>query len=125
MNFKMLLLVIASIFVYQKFIKSETVVEPVVSKQVLPLEDLNINFYTTSWCQYCKAARQYMDANKIPYTEYDIEKDALGKIKHERLIKEYNKKGKTGVPLFEINNKLVYGYSKKKLSREIKLARGL
>lgn len=30
--------------------------------------------YSTSWCGYCKKARQHFKRKKIPYREYDIEK---------------------------------------------------
>ena len=31
--------------------------------------------YSTSWCVYCKQARNYFEENGISYSDYDIEKD--------------------------------------------------
>lgn len=125
MNFKIVLLVIALIFFYQKLIKNEETVEPIVSKQLRSIESLNIDFYTTSWCKYCTAARKYMNTSNIPYKEYDIEKNALGKIKYERIMKEIGREGERSIPMFDLDGKIFHGFSKKKLNREINLARSV
>ena len=31
--------------------------------------------YSYTWCGYCKQARQYFRANRIPYVEYFIDRD--------------------------------------------------
>ena len=33
--------------------------------------------YSTSWCGYCKKAKNYFEANKIAYIEKDIEEWAI------------------------------------------------
>ena len=35
-----------------------------------------ITMYTTSWCSDCVAAKRYLDARGLTYTEVDIEEDA-------------------------------------------------
>jgi mycoredoxin len=34
-----------------------------------------ITMYSTSWCGDCRASRQFMLRNGVPFTEYDIEED--------------------------------------------------
>ena len=34
-----------------------------------------ITMYTTSWCSDCVAAKRYLDAKGVSYTEVDIEQD--------------------------------------------------
>lgn len=61
--------------------------------------------YSTSWCAYCKKARSYFKANKIPFSEYDIEKNS-------RARKKYQSQGGTGsVPLIIIGRTKLQGFN--------------
>lgn len=42
-----------------------------------------VEMYATSWCGYCRKARQYFAANQIPYIEYDIERDAEARARYD------------------------------------------
>lgn len=64
----------------------------------------HVTMYATSWCPYCKKARDYFRANDIPYTEYDIENDATAKRRYDRL-------GATGVPVILVGDKRMNGFS--------------
>jgi glutaredoxin len=52
-----------------------------------------LTVYTTATCGYCKAAKRYMAAKGIAYSEVDIERDASGHAEYKRL-------GGRGVPFF-------------------------
>ena len=88
---------------------------------VVPHAGLNtpIELYSTSWCGYCKKARAFLKENNIRYLEYDIEKDAYAKEKHEQLLGSHKKAGKTGVPLFVVDGKILYGFNPKRLTKAI------
>lgn len=60
--------------------------------------------YSTSWCPYCKKAKRYFEANDIPFTEYDIEKDAAAKSRYDRM-------GAAGVPVILVGKKRMNGFS--------------
>ncbi len=60
--------------------------------------------YSTSWCGYCKKAKQYFKKYKIKYTEYDIEKNRAARSR-------YKKMGATNVPLIIVGNKRMTGFS--------------
>jgi glutaredoxin len=60
--------------------------------------------YSASWCPYCKKAKRYFEANAIPFTEYDIEKDAAAKSRYERM-------GAAGVPVILVGKKRMNGFS--------------
>jgi len=64
-----------------------------------------ITLYVTSWCGYCRAARAYFDRIDVPYEEYDIEKDPVGKFK-------YDQYGVRGVPLIVINDEVISGFNR-------------
>ena len=60
--------------------------------------------YSTSWCGYCRKARNYMRSENIPFEEYDIEKSAEAR-------REYNKINGRGVPVLLIGDKRMNGFS--------------
>lgn len=64
-----------------------------------------VTLYVTSWCGYCRAARSYFDRVGVPYEEYDIEKDPVGKFK-------YDQYGVRGVPLIVINDEVISGFNR-------------
>lgn len=60
--------------------------------------------YATSWCGYCRKARNYFKANNIVFTEYDIEKD-------KRAKKQYDAMGGRGVPVILVGKQRMNGFS--------------
>jgi Glutaredoxin and related proteins len=64
--------------------------------------------YATTWCGYCKKARELFKANNIEYFEYDVEKSSEGREQFDRL-------GGKGVPLIVIDGKVLKGYDPEKI----------
>jgi glutaredoxin len=64
----------------------------------------HVIMYATSWCGYCRKARNYFKANNIAFSEYDIEKD-------ERAKKKYDALGGRGVPVILVGNKRMNGFN--------------
>ena len=60
--------------------------------------------YSTSWCGYCRKARDYFAANDIAYKEHDIEASAAAR-------RAYDKLGGKGVPVILVGNKRMNGFS--------------
>ncbi|GJL81427.1 MAG: NrdH-like redox domain-containing protein [marine bacterium B5-7] len=60
--------------------------------------------FSTSWCVYCKKAREYFRKNKIDFVDYDIEKDA-------RARKVYKRLGGKGVPVILVGERRMNGFS--------------
>ncbi len=69
----------------------------------------NVTIYTTSTCVYCKAAKTFFQQNSIQYTEKNVATDIQAR---EDMIK---KSGQLGVPVIDIDGKLVVGFDKPKL----------
>lgn len=67
-------------------------------------ESKQVTMYATSWCGYCKKARNYFKENGISYIEYDIEKDEGAK-------KMYDSLGGKGVPVILVGKKRMNGFS--------------
>lgn len=81
--------------------------EHATNTAVDPAEDKtteDVVMYATSWCPYCKKARNYFRDNGIAYTEYDIEKDAHAKQMYDRF-------GGRGVPVIFVGQKRMDGFS--------------
>jgi glutaredoxin len=54
-------------------------------------------------------AKEYLASKKIPYTEIDVSTDVA---KQQELI---TKTGQYGVPVIEVDGKLIIGFDKRKL----------
>jgi glutaredoxin len=61
--------------------------------------------YTTSWCPYCRRARDYLRSRGIDFIEYDIEKDKEAAIHKKQLD------NRGGVPFAIINGRSISGFS--------------
>ncbi len=66
----------------------------------------NVVIYSTPSCVYCRVAKQFFTENKVPYTEINVAED-YGKA--EEMIK---KSGQQGVPVIEIDGKVIVGFDK-------------
>ena len=64
----------------------------------------DVVMYATSWCGYCRQAREYFRAKGIEYTEYDIETNRIANMEHKDL-------GGRGVPLILVGKKRMSGFS--------------
>lgn len=60
--------------------------------------------FSTSWCGYCRKAREYLNTNGIAHVEYDIEKSSEGKRRFDEL-------GGRGVPLILVGDQAIRGWS--------------
>ncbi len=72
---------------------------------------MEVNVYTTPTCAYCHMAKNFFDANKIRYTEFDVASD---KEKADEMIK---KSGQMGVPVIEIGDEIIVGFDKARISK--------
>ncbi len=69
--------------------------------------------YSTSTCVYCKKAKDFFKEKSIDYKEIDVGKDI-------NAAKEMvEKSGQMGVPVIEINGKIIIGFDKPALMKEL------
>ena len=66
--------------------------------------DKEVVMYSTSWCGYCRKARETFVHNNIAFKELDIEQSATAKA-------EYDALGGRGVPLILIDDVKVTGFN--------------
>lgn len=74
-----------------------------------------ITVYSTPTCPYCKMAKDFLKENSVTYTEIDVSADAKAA---EAMI---DKSGQMGVPVIEIDGKIVIGFDEKRLAKLLEL----
>ena len=75
----------------------------------------NVTVYSTPTCPFCIRAKQYLKDNNIHFTDYDVGADPA---KAQEMIK---KSGQMGVPVIEIDKKIVIGFDKEKIEEALGL----
>ncbi len=70
-----------------------------------PVQHPKVELYVTTWCKYCRMASNYLRSKRVPFVEYNIEKDGAAAKRREALDK------RPGVPLAVINGTIILGFS--------------
>lgn len=110
---KKFLLIMLVVVVYQNWGKIEDLVHPSSALSEHAQANAKVTLYATDWCGYCKQTRRFLDSQGIPYTEFDIEKDAAGRKAYEAL-------GGRGIPLIDVNGTLIRGFSEEQILAALK-----
>jgi len=76
---------------------------------------MKVTIYTTPYCSYCKMAKEYFKSKGIEYEEHDVMSDVA---KREEMVK---KSGQLGVPVIDIDGKIVMGFDKPKINEYLGL----
>jgi glutaredoxin len=85
-----------------------------------PNRDINVVMYMTSWCGFCKKARQYLQTLNVNLEEYDIEKDSV------RAGEMMSKSGGSrGIPLIDIEGIVIQGYNPGAIKAAVEKRRNL
>jgi len=70
--------------------------------------------YTTSWCPFCDAAKEYLKNKGVEYEEKNVENDIQAR---EEMIE---KSGQLGVPVIDIGGKIIVGFSPEEIEEALK-----
>lgn len=71
--------------------------------------------YSTPTCHFCGLAKEYFAQNNIPYENYDV----LSNL--EKRAEMLDKSGQMGVPVITIDNEVIVGFDKPKISSALGL----
>lgn len=63
-----------------------------------------VKIYTTPTCPYCEMAKTFFRENKIEFEEIDVSSN------REAAMEMIEKSGQMGVPVIEIDNKIIIGF---------------
>lgn len=69
-----------------------------------------VTVYSTPTCSFCNAAKRYLKERSIPFRDIDISRDAKAAADMVR------KTGQQGVPVIDVNGKIIVGFDKLKLN---------
>lgn len=73
-----------------------------------------IRIFSTPTCIWCHRAKEYLALRKVKFEELDVVKD---KNAAEEMIKLT---GQLGVPVIDINGKIIIGYDRQAMDSELK-----
>ena len=74
-----------------------------------------IKIYSTPTCPWCKKAKAYLDEKGITYESVDVSSD--DKAQKEMI----DKSGQMGVPVIDIDGKIVIGFDKEKIDEILQI----
>jgi len=76
---------------------------------------MGVKVYSTPTCPYCRMAKDFLKQNKIPFEDIDVSVD-------KKLVNEmFERSGQLGVPVIDINGKVIVGFDKEALRKELKI----
>jgi len=71
----------------------------------------NITIYSTPTCGFCRMAKEYFKSLNLTFTEFDVASDQA------KAQEMFAKSGQWGVPVIDINGKIVIGFDKPLVDR--------
>ena len=75
---------------------------------------MTVKIYTTPTCPWCKKTKEWLKEHKIKYTAYEVSSN-------EKARKEMiDKSRQMGVPVLEINGKIIIGYDPEAIQKALK-----
>lgn len=76
---------------------------------------MNVIIYTTDTCPYCEMAKQFFKSKNIKYKEINVSNDP------EAAKEMIEKSGQMGVPVIEIDGKIILGFNKSAIEKALKI----
>jgi glutaredoxin 3 len=76
----------------------------------------NITIYSTPTCPYCKMAKEFLKGKSIAYTDVDVSTD------QDAAAKMVELSGQMGVPVIDIDGKIIVGFDKDEISTTLGIA---
>ena len=73
-----------------------------------------VTIYTTPSCGYCKVAKEFFRTSHVPFTECNVASDQR---KADEMMR---KSGQMGVPVIEVNGKIIVGFNKPEIEKALK-----
>jgi len=74
-----------------------------------------VEIYSTPTCHFCHMAKDFFEANKIPYTEYNVASDLEKRKEMVRLTNQM------GVPVIVIDGDWAVGFNKPNVAKMLGL----
>jgi len=76
----------------------------------------NITIYSTPTCHFCHMTKEFLKEHNIPFTDYNVAADL------EKRKEMIEKSGQMGVPVVFIDDEMMIGFNKDRLSKLLGIA---
>jgi len=73
----------------------------------------SVKIYTTSTCPYCARLKAFLKEKNIPFENLDVGQDK------NALVEMRQKTGQMGVPVVDIDGKIIIGFDKEAVASEL------
>ena len=73
-----------------------------------------VKVYSTQTCPWCVRAKDYLKGKKIKFDDIDVSRDQKAA---QEMVK---KSGQMGVPVLDINGKIIIGFDKEAIDEALK-----
>ncbi len=70
---------------------------------------MRVKIYTTSVCPYCRMAKEFLTQRGVEFEEVNVQEN------RGAALEMIQKTGQNGVPVIEINNKIIVGFNQEKI----------
>jgi glutaredoxin-like YruB-family protein len=74
-----------------------------------------VTIYSTPTCPYCVLVKNYLEEKGIKFEYIDVSSD------QEKASEMVEKSGQTGVPVIDIDGKIITGFDKQEIDKELGL----
>lgn len=78
-------------------------------------KEAKVKIYSTPTCPYCVMAKKFFDEKGVKYEDINVAEDE--KARNEMV----EKSGQMGVPVIDINGKIIVGFDKEAVKKELNL----
>jgi len=72
-----------------------------------------ISVYSTQSCPYCTMVKNYLRDKKVAFNDFDVGRD---KRRADEMVR---KSGQMGVPVVDINGRIIIGFNKPEIDRAL------
>lgn len=73
-----------------------------------------VTLYSTPSCSYCRLAKDWLRQHNVRFEEYNVAAD------HRRADEMVRKSGQMGVPVLDVNGRIILGFNVPELERALR-----
>jgi glutaredoxin 3 len=73
----------------------------------------SVKVYSTATCPFCAMAKGFLEKNNVAFENIDVGQD------RNALLEMKQKSGQMGVPVIDIDGKIIVGFDKEAISQEL------
>lgn len=77
-------------------------------------KDASVTVYSTTWCSFCRMAKNYFQSLGVPFKEVDVEQDPAGA---QFIIEKTHQRG---VPVIQIGDRIILGFDRPAIDDALK-----